>query len=49
MAQLILIIVAVILGIFLMRFLGAWMMRINEVISLLEEIRDFLKKEDDHD
>jgi hypothetical protein len=29
---------------FLMRAIGAWMLRIDEVISLLKEIRDQLKK-----
>ncbi len=28
----------------IMRFVGAWMLRINEVIEILEDIRNQLKK-----
>tara|TARA_X000001036_G_scaffold419429_1_gene439260 strand:- start:747 stop:878 length:132 start_codon:yes stop_codon:yes gene_type:complete len=37
--------ISIIIGIVLtMRLFGAWMLRIDEVIKLLKEIRDNLKK-----
>jgi hypothetical protein len=41
----IILVVALIVGIILIvRLFGAWMLRINEIISLLQEINDRLKQ-----
>jgi NhaP-type Na+/H+ or K+/H+ antiporter len=38
-------IIIIVLVVLVMRFLGAWMLRINEIIDLLKEIKVLLKSE----
>lgn len=45
----ILILIVIIGSIFLIRLLGAWMLRINEIIQLLMEIKGELIKNKDHE
>jgi hypothetical protein len=44
MVQLVLLIAAIVCGVFIFRLLGAWMFRINEIIKQLKEINNKLNK-----
>jgi len=44
MPEIVIILLVVFAGVFLLRAFGAWMLRINEVIALLRDIKNLMKK-----